>query len=47
MDDETRQAIQDLIDEVDGLAGSQRNISMKMFKDYQTIQKLRKLLETK
>ena len=47
MDEETRQAIRDLIFEVDNLASYQRNISMQSFKDYPEIRKLRENLETK
>ena len=47
MDEETRAAIQALIDEVDLLADSQRNISMQQFKDYGNIRVLRELLKTK
>lgn len=45
MDPEIKQAIKNLLKEVDLLAGSKRNISMERFKDYHIIKTLRDLVE--
>jgi hypothetical protein len=45
MDDKTKQAIKELIDLIDGLAASRRNISMESFADYHEINLLRTLIK--
>ena len=47
MDEKTKQAIKDLLSEIDNLASCQRNISMQSFKDYSTVNRLRRLVESK
>ena len=47
MTEETKQAIQDLLTEIDNLTNCDRNVSMQSFKNIPQVSKLRKIIDKK